>query len=41
MQQQLLMKNDEPAAIYNKSNSGQDPMMQRAVEDLIKKKIMF
>lgn len=39
MQQQLLMKNDEPAAIYNKSS--QDPMMQRAVEDLIKKKIMF
>ena len=40
------MKDDEPATIYNRTTGAQvgqqpDALMQRAVEDLIKRKIMF
>ena len=40
------MKDDEPATIYNRTAAAQagqqpDALMQRAVEDLIKRKIMF
>ena len=33
------MNNDEPATIYNRANG--DALMHQAVEDLIRKKIMF
>ena len=40
------MKDDEPATIYNRTTAQQigqqpDALMQRAVEDLIKRKILF
>ena len=43
-QEQLLMKNDRSATLYNRKSGqyqGKDPMIERAVEDLIKKKIVF